>query len=452
MGRDFVAEAGPGTFANNLAAVARLQPQRFSRLSLDFPVTIDARYIWSLLRAFAETKPPDPASAHSDWAPARAEILERFADRFSSFLADREVASAFVSMLRQRSDENWSDKVLQRLIALAKSHPDPAAQRGNAADRESRVDLTQVAINCIRGQAAGAIEGILYNHLEKLELFRPAVDSLLVDPHPAVRVAAAGIALPMLNGDRNKALDVFLRACDHPDDRVLKNHNTDRFLSYMLLEQLEHLRPLVARMVNSSVDEIASQGAEWAAAVWSHSGKLRDLVDRCAAGSEAQRKGVAEMLSREIGNLRTGKDAVALLASFFEDPDEEVRKHAAVVFRYPKAFGRDDAVWLVDRFVASQAFRKNVENFVLGLFELTIPLRPFARAIASLVNRMVTATGDQDGTQEDYWWHAGQLAPVLLRLYEQSEGDDSTRRLCLDAWDLLLQNRLGYDVLKHIDS
>ena len=47
---------------------------------------------------------------------------------------------------------------------------------------------------------------------------------------------------------------------------------------------------------------------------------------------------------------------------------------------------------------------------------------------------------------------AGLLAKVLLRLYEQSEYDRQLRRKCLDAWDGLLRQGLGYDVLQNIDA
>jgi hypothetical protein len=47
---------------------------------------------------------------------------------------------------------------------------------------------------------------------------------------------------------------------------------------------------------------------------------------------------------------------------------------------------------------------------------------------------------------------AGKLSEVLLRLYEQSEADEPLRRQCLDAWDRMLSERIGYDVLRHIDA
>jgi len=51
---------------------------------------------------------------------------------------------------------------------------------------------------------------------------------------------------------------------------------------------------------------------------------------------------------------------------------------------------------------------------------------------------------------------AGDIATILLRLYQQSEAasDRDLRRRCLDQWDALLKARVGMDqdVLTKIDG
>ena len=44
------------------------------------------------------------------------------------------------------------------------------------------------------------------------------------------------------------------------------------------------------------------------------------------------------------------------------------------------------------------------------------------------------------------------LAKLLLRLYDQSENDRPLRLRCLNAWDRLLSERVGFDILRHIDA
>ena len=48
------------------------------------------------------------------------------------------------------------------------------------------------------------------------------------------------------------------------------------------------------------------------------------------------------------------------------------------------------------------------------------------------------------------------IPPIVLRLYEQAQGqrDDKTLERCLDAWDMLFENRVGVtsDLMQAIDQ
>ena len=84
---------------------------------------------------------------------------------------------------------------------------------------------------------------MLFDHPERLGLLRSAIDSLLDDPHPAVRAAAVGLALPLFNIKREDAVDAFLRACSHQDDAVLLAYDLNHFLRYTILDFADRLRP-----------------------------------------------------------------------------------------------------------------------------------------------------------------------------------------------------------------
>ena len=88
-----------------------------------------------------------------------------------------------------------------------------------------------------------------------------------------------------------------------------------------------------------------------------------------------------------------------------------------------------------------------------GLERLAKPLRPYAAVVCALADRFagplaVEARDHRTRRPLD----AGLLAKVLLRLYEQSEHDRVLRRRCLGAWDSLLREGIGYDVLRNVDG
>ena len=141
------------------------------------------------------------------------------------------------------------------------------------------------------------------------------------------------------------------------------------------------------------------------------------------------------------------------LCTLFDDSEKSVRDAAASVFRSGVLFERDSTVALAKKFVESRALDDNVDDLLHGLEQLAWPFRPYAMVLSAVVDRF---TGPLAAEARDYRTRrpidAGVLAKVLLRLYEQSERDRPLRRRCLDAWDGLLHEGIGYDVLVHIDG
>ncbi len=159
------------------------------------------------------------------------------------------------------------------------------------------------------------------------------------------------------------------------------------------------------------------------------------------------------MLASELPDGRGGEHAVAMLGGLFDDDDEKVRDVAASVFRRKGMLGQTFVVPLAERFVQSHAFENNIEDLLYGFKDATISLRPFSRVLSLVVQRFAGSLAPEGrDLRSRRPADVGTLAEVLLRLYEQSEGDRRVRGECLDAWDQLLRGRVGLDVLKHIDS
>jgi hypothetical protein len=147
---------------------------------------------------------------------------------------------------------------------------------------------------------------------------------------------------------------------------------------------------------------------------------------------------------------RGGNRAVDLLIAFFDDPDEKVRNIAANAFRYAQFFNCAYAVFIAEAFVHSKALANNLNDFLYGIHDETISLRPFATALKQIAISVVSPT-DDSRQRSRHATDTGLLAGLLLRLYEQSQDDKSSRTICLDAWDQLLQH-IGFGVLEKIDG
>jgi hypothetical protein len=231
------------------------------------------------------------------------------------------------------------------------------------------------------------------------------------------------------------------------------SRHLSHFVRYAIANYAEEIRPLIERMVRSPVNNVAKTGAQWVGVAWGYREWWNDLFEICLAGTALHREGIAESLAHCAASENGLAGVTSRLAELFEDSEKPVRDAAASVFRLPGTLDTPDAVSVVHAFVTSAAVDDNVDDLLAGLERHQGRLRPFAPALRSLVKRF---TGPLAAEARDHRTRrpldAGTLAKVLLRLYGQSEGDGVLRNECLDAWDRLLSERIGFDVLRQIDA
>ena len=180
---------------------------------------------------------------------------------------------------------------------------------------------------------------------------------------------------------------------------------------------------------------------------------MSDLVGACLKGTRWQRMGVAEAISNSVGRGHDRPEVLDCLRLLFDAPEKDVRDIASQVFWVPEVFDQPSAVSLTESFLRSHAVDDNVDALLRGLERLGGRLKSYAPVICGLADRFA---GPLAAEVRDYRTHrpidAGLLAKVLLRLYEQSEHDRTLRGRCLDAWDSLLREGIGYDVLQQVDA
>ena len=206
-------------------------------------------------------------------------------------------------------------------------------------------------------------------------------------------------------------------------------------------------------MVLSSIGKVAKRGAAWATVAWVHQGLMNKIVDACNEGNRWQRMGVADVLSNAVARGHDRPGIVDRLRSLINDSEKEVRDVASGVFRINGLYEQPSSVMLVDAFFQSRALDDNIDDLLHGLDGFTGSLKPYTSVICGLADRFAgPLAAEARNLQSHRPIDANSLAKVLLRLYEQSEHDRVLRRKCLDAWDGLLSQGIGHDVLKDIDA
>lgn len=220
---DHVLKTSIRQFASSLARIAKRFPERFGQLALSFPDNVHPGYVSAILEGFGRKQPDSniPEDERKSWQPARVETIEALLEKYQAG-DDRETSLSFCRLISERDDENWSEETIARLVHYARNHPDLPIGKLNihcdtSSDQASIEILFQNTINCVRGVAAGAIGRLLWEQKDRLAQVRSGIESLIKDPHPAVRMAAIKAIEPVLNIDKDQAVLWFCEACK--DDR-----------------------------------------------------------------------------------------------------------------------------------------------------------------------------------------------------------------------------------------
>ncbi|MCP4613276.1 MAG: hypothetical protein GY845_31685 [Planctomycetes bacterium] len=461
IGPDRVAESSIIHFANDLGAIAKRYPERFAQLALQFPPDVNSRYLAAILDGVKTTKPENiPEQEKASWKPVAVETVEAILDKYGAG-DSQSVADNFCRLIRERAHENWSDNAIDRLLGYAISHPDLELGKLNVrCDKTSEEatidDLVQNAINCVRGAAALAIGALLWEHSDWLERLKPGLEHLANDSHPAVRVAALQACMPLLNIDKDLAVSFFLHACKD-DLRVAACRYAVYFFNSCMQSHKEKLSPVLVQMFNSDIDEIATEGATEVCARWLFHGLFKDELNKCRNGSSAHRKGIAQVASHFITKDDYTEKCKDLLLPLFDDTDADVRQKVRHTFHNKVELLKLPGIQpFIQSFIRSQSFRDDPTGILYSFEKFPEPVAPFADSIFVICEEFTGPLAElsrdiSQGIAHD----SSQVVSLLLRLYDQAKEHYPTiAAKCLDAWDILFENRIGQarDITKTIDQ
>ena len=445
-----VADTSAEGFARSLGDRARFEPGRFAHLALSIPAGSYPAYLSGILHAAAGTSPPNTDCP--DWHPATDEEV-RLVIEHAGYQENDRIATGVCWLMRQRHTSLTTPRCLELLCRYATEHPHPApGWKVSSNDPHHE----HAAISCVRGAAVGAIGQLLFAEPCLLSFFEPTIRRATTDPHPAVRVAVADACLPILNVNRDLAVELFLAACTGPDE-MLATRRVSEFVRYSLWSHHGQLGPLLRRMAQSSILEVATAGAAWLTVVSLDDRIPRSEADALARGTPEQRKGVARAAAYNCGDSADVSRCVELLGGLIDDPDEKVREQAGEFLRQTGVLRSPDGRRLAGQFVGSREFGRHPSWLVDALRRHPDSLIPLAPVIESVCVRVAGDLTDPTRREQLQGGYAlDRFVPLILRLYEQAEqvGDTRLRTACLDWWDRLLEARMGgaAQVLGELDA
>ncbi len=441
-------ESSVWQFSRNLCTVSKHYPERFARLSLNFPVKTHPLYISAILDALRLVKAEDnfPEEIKRSWQPASVETIITVLNKFKN-LNDRSIAISFCRMINDRSEEIWPEELMDRLVSLAVNFPDPQNGQLHVWDAKWDKNMDSVTIhtlfdntiNCVKGIAAEAIGKLLWNNQDLIGKVTPAVESLVQDTHPVVRMASVYALIPIININNDKAVEWFNVAAKD-DLRIPGAYYSMRFINYTIKTHTEIISSIIRKMLLSSNEEILIKASEMVSGFNIIYGMFDEGLEKCCNGTVSQKKAVILTASKFITKSDYAAKCREIIEKFIDDDNEEVRKQTGL------AFNRDilevkGNIQFVKKYISSKAFLDDTRLLHI-LQDYKDNLLDFSDIIFSICDAF-SNTHNKELKESIYKvnYRIEELSELLLRLYDQSFNyDDRIFNKCLDAWDDMFES------------
>ncbi len=240
---------GAGELAQMLGRRAENDPVRFANLALCFGTDVHASAMDAVLRGVASRIDRE----------LLADLCEHAQGTFGS-----DVGRA-ISWAVQQADP--ISERLARVLASYVADPDPehewAKTEASSGANYFGGELDSAGLNSTRGQVAHAVSIALFQSPEHLEVLRPVVGALAIDPILCVRAIAAEAVLALMNYEPELAYDLGEALLDADID-LYDTRGVERLMLYLLIREPNRFSRFLTRALARPEPVAERAGQLWA--------------------------------------------------------------------------------------------------------------------------------------------------------------------------------------------
>ncbi|MCM2356603.1 MAG: hypothetical protein NDI77_00465 [Geobacteraceae bacterium] len=413
---DNLGKGGAAELAGMLREYAKNEPERFARLSLQFPADTNPVYIERTLEGLKGASAP---------MELKLEVCRK------AYGECREGCGKAIADLLGSIDETLPEDAVQMLNWLATEHPEPdRAEEETRGEVSHGNDFHTRGMNTARGRAAEAIRDLIHRDSDYIERFQPTLDHLAKDISIPVRSCFASTLISV--GWHNAPLAMELFQIAATDQRLLETEYAQRFIYYHLAEHFDELRPFVEKILRSDLPNVSRAGGRLASIAALYHEEASGLVEEAISGTPSQRHGVAEVAAGNIADEECRAWCKERLLHFFHDPAPEVRREAASCFRQLQNEPLESYEDIITAFCDSPAYEE--DSFPI-LHILKASLRRLPGITCMVCEKFLLRFSDE--AKDIRTSRAGDVHTVVklvFRTYHQHQNDEWASR-CLDLID-----------------
>jgi hypothetical protein len=437
-------EGGPIELSRSLAEFARKDRARFASLVEKMPSDINAMYFSAVLEGICsrhtnlnkEEKETDQREIEATPTETFINVIERL-----HRLPNRPCGSAIVGCIRTLSERQLSPRVLDIVSFYATSDPDPREeiwQQDAGGNKYYGGDPHFHGINSVRGQAAEAIHSLLFDDQTRIDQLRAALVALSEDSIISVRTCAIEAFLPLLNFERDLAVELFLKASGLQHE-ICATAPFEQFVHYAVHTHYAQLRQLIQFALGSSNAKAIEHASRQVTLAELQDVDVGGDAASIRSGNDVMRKAAADVYARNLSHKVVGDRCAQRLEEFFTDSSKSVREEISSAFFHTSGERLLQLKDFIARFIESPCFEHETEGLLRALEESKVEL---PKIVCRAAERILGFLGEE-GTHIAYHGSvsAHGIATLVVRQYEQAT-DDALKTRCLDLIDQM--ERVGY--------
>ena len=302
---------GAHELATELREQVKKDPDRFARLSLQFPKEVNTIY---------------PAYVQYGLRESTVDSSLKIAvAKYSFGIDDKTCIKATLGLLSSIKDMMLPDDTLEFIRRMATTHPD------HEASSDISGDTLYQGVYTVRDHGVVAIRDLIIANYVYLDVFREAIMQIMTDSSLAVRSLTASLLLAASRFEQPWAIDQFKRLLG-TDYLLLSSHYVQSFIASNLQQEAEDLLPAIEMMLSSEKEAVRQSGARLACLAHLYHPNLESISNAAIHGDTACRLGAAQVASHNLTNpdCRTWCEETLIL--FFNDQDADIRRQAAQCF------------------------------------------------------------------------------------------------------------------------
>ncbi len=435
---------GPVELSRMLRDFVRTDRERFAALVQRIPDDVDPAYFSAILDGicsrYTNLSEEEKEADANEVASLPTELLFGVIERLHS-LPNRPCGSSVVECVQMLADRALPAWLLEIVSFYAMNDPDPEDDIWKGTDNRVEYyggDPYLHGINCVRGQAAQCMETLLFADEARFESLRSALMATAEDPVVSVRTCAIDALVPLLNFEREFAVELFLHACSRCD-AICATHPFDRFVHFAIHTHYPAIRELLQFALTSDQPEAAENAARQITLAELSDVDVGSDAEAIRAGNETMRKTAADVYTTNISHDEVGDRCAANLQVFFNDESEAVRQEVSRAFFQLSGAKLLYFKDLIADYIESRSFESETDLLLHALNESDVEL---PHVICRAAERLLEFVGE-DGASIAHRgaMAAHEISTLVVRQYEQTK-DEVIKTRCLDLIDRMEQ--MGY--------